>query len=276
MSTDNYNRLVNRGLLLFVLLLLPVVHGCWEKSKTVDTTTTDAAKQDVLPHEATTDAAEQYQYPFKNIIEAAEKGTVKDIKYFLEQGATVNEKGVDGESLILIAVDRNPDIEVLKYLIEQGVDVNVKTDYGVTPLHHVVWIHEDTSKFHIEKLKYLIEQGADVNAKTDHGQTPLHHHEAFSNIEKLKYLIEKGVDVNAKDGSDVTPLHHAARFSNSNIEALKYLIEMGADVNAKDKNGYTPLDYLFDHSNDDDSYWANKKKEILREAGGKRGHELSE
>ena len=246
MSTHYNNPLVNRCLLLFVLLLLPVVHGCGKKAETTNIK-----------------AVGKFVSSFKNIFEAAEKGYVNDIEYFLEQGATVNDKDPYGAPLIHVAARFNSDVDVMKYLIEKGADVNAKFFDGMTtPLFFAVVFNSN-----IEVAKILIDKGADVNAKDILGQTPLLCAASLSdsNIDVLKYLIDKGADVNAKDIGSQTPLHYAAQSPNPNIETLKYLIEKGADVNAKDKRGQTPLDFV----------GPNKEKEaILREAGGKRGEDL--
>ena len=217
MTTYFNNSFVNRCLLLLVLLLLPVVHGCGEKTK--------------KPEKTVAIAADNYESSRKNIFEAVRTGTIKDVKYFLDRGATVNNKAPEdelvfhGKPLIFIAATLNPDVEVLKYLIEQGADVNAKDDDGKTPLHYVAELPD-------------------------------------SSIDILKCLIEKGANVNAKDKDDVTPLHAATLVFSSNIQILKYLIEKGADVNAKNVKGGTPLDCAFANE---------EKKEIIRNAGGQPG-----
>ena len=248
MSTDHNNPLVNRCLLFFVILLPSVINGCKERS--------------VPSQEEFINVTKKYESSYGDIFEAAEKGTVEDVKYFIERGATVNEKDFDGKPLIHYAVMYNPDADVLKYLIERGVDVNAKDKYGTTPLHFA-------ASSYIEILKYLVEKGADVNAKDNYGKTPLHYAAFFSesNIDVLKYLVENGADVNVKDNYGKTPLHYAAAPSKSSVEALKYLIEQGVDVNVKDKSGRTLLALVS----------GNKEMEaILCEAGAKLYDELLE
>ena len=231
------------------------------------------------------------------IFDAAQKGSVKDIEYYIKRGATVNEKDSVGTPLIFWAATWNTDADVMKYLIdngadvnakyqdgistplskavvfnsnveihqmliENGADVNVKSDQGRTPLHDVfIW-----DKFDFDVMKLMIEKGADVNAKNDDGETPF-----FTALRKrkddsdaIKYLIDHGADVNAKNQFGDTPLYFTA-YSVRNAEVLKHLIENGADVNARSDDGRTPLD----------SAKTDEMKAILRAAGGKTGEELS-
>ena len=183
--------------------------------------------------------AENYLYKptTHDVFDAARRGTVKDVRYFIRHGATVNDKdSADGTPQIHYAARYNLNIEVLKYLVENGADVYAKDKFDQTPLHYM-----------------LLPPNS-------------------NNADVLKYLIEQGANVNAKDKFGLTPLHIAAKFSLFNdIEIAKILIDNGADVNAKDDDDKTPLDYAYL------DYAYNKEEEaILREAGGKRGEELPE
>jgi len=64
---------------------------------------------------------------FNNIYEAAGRGTVQDVKYFIEKrGVDVNARNSDSFTPLHIAVAQNRNVDVLKYLIEKGADVNAK------------------------------------------------------------------------------------------------------------------------------------------------------
>ena len=105
-----------------------------------------------------------YQSPFEDIFDAASKGTVKDVKYFIEtKGVNVNERKWDSarcffgnaytageEYLPIHFAARDNHIEVVKYLISHGADVNATDDMGTTPLDLA-----DSS----EKRKVLLEAG---------------------------------------------------------------------------------------------------------------------
>jgi ankyrin repeat protein/Tfp pilus assembly protein PilF len=189
---------------------------------------------------------------FTNIFDAVIKGTVEDIRYFLEQkDVDLNARDEIGYTLLEFAVERDDDnsADIVKFLISKGADVHAKNSKGWTPLYTV-------KKADIAKL--LISAGAEVNAKDIIGFTPLH---IVRNSDIAKLLISTGADVNAKDIKwGMTPLHNmstSAKKEEKNgflqdyykelmkelIEIAKILVSSGADVNAKASDGSTPLSF---------------------------------
>jgi hypothetical protein len=58
---------------------------------------------------------------FTNIFEAARRGTVDDVRHFVEQqGADVNAEDQHGFIPLMSAIAENADIEVFKYLLSKG------------------------------------------------------------------------------------------------------------------------------------------------------------
>jgi len=71
----------------------------------------------------------------KNISDAAEKGTIEDVRYFVEKKRVdVNAQDERGTTPLYYASRSNADINVLKYLISQGADVNTRTKNGYSPM----------------------------------------------------------------------------------------------------------------------------------------------
>jgi len=180
---------------------------------------------------------------YKDIFEAAEKGTVEDVRYFIEtKHVDVNAVSDSGNTPLNSAVrsyylepDPNRNIEVIKYLISEGADVNAGE-----PLLKAVF-----DKRNLDVVKILVDNGADVNIWLS-SSTLLHQaaNKPYS-LDVLKYLISKGADVNAKCENGSTPLHWAVRAIScaedeynkipDRPEAiLDCFISHGADVNAKD------------------------------------------
>lgn len=205
-----------------------------------------------------------YQTPYEDIFKAAIKGTIDDVKYFIDElGIDVNAGNKEvwepprmtGASTYsnyhrcgydVCCVDFSPlhmavahnNIDIIKYLISIGANVNarnrgvIENEYygskgsdGWTPLHMAAINNHNT-----EVIEYLISQGADIKTRNTYGATLLHVAAHYNNsIEVLKYLISQGLDVDATNSNCMTPLHYAA-FYNHDIEILKYLISQDSSV----------------------------------------------
>ena len=179
---------------------------------------------------------------FKDIFEAAQKGTVEDVRYFIEiKHVDVNAASDSGNTPLNSAVcsyhlepDPNRNVEVIKYLISKGADVNAKE-----PLLKAVF-----AKRNLDVVKILVDNGADVNVWCIN--STLLHQAANTpySLDVLKYLISKGANVSAKNENGETPLHWAVRavsraedeynkISDRPEAVLECFISNGADVNAK-------------------------------------------
>ena len=170
---------------------------------------------------------------FWDIFDAVEKGTIDDVRYFVEeQGADVNAKG-KYDSILLHKAAEKSTLEVIQYLVAQGADVNARKILRRTPLH--IAAESNT----LDVLQYLISQSADAHAKGDEGQTLLHYAAGGNSVEVVQYLISQGADVLAKGNLGWTPLHKAAE--SNTLDVLQYLISQGADVDEETGGGDTPL-----------------------------------
>ena len=171
------------------------------------------------------------------------------VKYLVENGADVNEKGFENETALMYASE-NGHLEMVKYLVEYGADVNANNQSNKTAFVLA------SEKGHLEIVKYLIKNGAYFNSK-DKNEALLRG--SFNgHFEMVKYLVEQGADVNAKDTFNCTSYKYTSNFNNSektnakkcdkdnktallfasiggHLDIVKNLVENGADVNAKDK-----------------------------------------
>ena len=193
---------------------------------------------------------------FTDIFEAAEKGTIEDVKYFIEEkGIDVNVKDKDKYTPLHHAVNE-ANLEVVQFLVSKGADVNARTDVfkvsmfgsemlkgNEAPLH---WATSGDKK--IDIAHFLISKGADVNAKDASDKTPLHNASACWNINLIKLLLSEKADINARNSFGETPLHAAAYVTYANVkdctayDIVNILVTEGkADINEKDNDGETPL-----------------------------------
>ena len=196
---------------------------------------------------------------FKNIFEAAEKGTVNDVRFFLDRGVDVNAVNEKGNTPLHRAAALNRDPEVLKFLIDHGADIHAKDAQGMTAFQLTYTTEkadilrragaeavfrdffDAVRKGTVDEIRVFIDRGEDVNSRVARGMTAIFDVVEFrSDTDVLKYLIEIGADVNIKHGWGDTPLHRAARHT-SNPEILKILVAHGAEINAPDHANETPL-----------------------------------
>jgi ankyrin repeat protein len=150
---------------------------------------------------------------YDNIHDAAWKGTVEDVKYFVEQkGVNVNAKDNTGHTVIQFAL-LGGNAEIVQYLVSKGADIEPH------------WIFDAISleKGSLETVKLFVENGVSVNHR-DSGMFPLLLAAGTNNIEVAKFLISKGADINmASSMTGQTPLQLAE--SKGNMEMIDFLTE---------------------------------------------------
>lgn len=91
--------------------------------------------------------------------------TLEDVKFLVEKGAIINEKGVkDFFPLWNIAYDNR--LEIAQFLFSKGVDINQVTKHGRNVIFNAV---QNSEKFNPKFLKWLIEIGIDPYLKDNKG-----------------------------------------------------------------------------------------------------------
>jgi len=122
---------------------------------------------------------------------AARAGDADLIQLLLSKGAAINARGMNGETPLLIATNKDTPLALYQTLIDKGADVNARTggtqpyggnnqiyyrrggyQYanaggGTTPLHRAILTGRT------ELVRVLLEHGANIEAPDDQGQTPL-------------------------------------------------------------------------------------------------------
>ena len=132
----------------------------------------------------------KYKYPYDKIDDALRNNA--DINW------CSNEIGIDGQTPLLMAIDKYDNNEELykdicKKLIKLKADVN-KTSYEVlTPLMLAVECGASTI------MELLLENGADINTQDKYGQTALLRAIRNRMDDQVKLLLEYGADVTIVD-----------------------------------------------------------------------------
>ena len=201
-----------------------------------------------------------------DIFDAVRRGTLKDVKYCVEN-RLINKadkqvkseplgKKIDFFDTEPEPVDTEPEPEFPSWdsLLFATVDC---------------YYSERDSKETLKIIEYLITAGANVNARINcggncrgegcEGGTLLHYvvlHTPNNSEQIMEILIANGADVKAKGCFGYTPLHIAVVGSSDNTKrknyVVKLLIENGADINARDNTGQTALHRaVYNHNNDE-------------------------
>ena len=162
---------------------------------------------------------------------ASNSGCYGSAKLFVERGADVDARQIDGWTPLLLATKSMPT--PLRWEWPYSMGINPK---GVWQLPKDF----DTSQ-KPEIAKLLIEHTRNIDQRGQKGETPLMLACESGYSEVAALLLQKGADTEASDyGLGWTPLMWAC--FKDRLEIVQLLIEKGADVNAVGfKNGYSPL-----------------------------------
>lgn len=136
---------------------------------------------------------------YNDVFEAAEKGTVEDVKYFIEQqGIDVNASSSTGHTVIEFAW-LSDNFEVIKYLASKGSNIE---PYRIIDAAGM-------KRNSVETIQFLLDKGFDVNYR-DSGMFPLLIAAGTNNIEAAKFLLSKGADLNMESSATgLTALQNA-------------------------------------------------------------------
>ena len=180
-----------------------------------------------------------------DLIIAIDENDIEKVKSLLDKGADINTRNENGDTALMMAVNRTRDVKLVNLLLDKGADVNAKNNkndkykLNQTALIYAA-IYEET-----EIVKALLERGADVNAKNNYGYSPLIMAAAHERSGNVKALLAKGADVNAADEKGTTALMRSAE--KGDAETIRALLASGADVNSRNKQGETALMLVPDH-----------------------------
>ena len=138
------------------------------------------------------------------------------VKYLHNEGVNVNTRIIQGyytDSTPLMWASLKGHYEVANYLIENGADINAKSSDGNSVIVWSVWNYGD-----IRILRMLIERGADINAmNVSERKTILTISIQNCNRDIAKYLIENGADIRKPNKMKSTGLYYAYQYKLEDI-----------------------------------------------------------
>lgn len=181
---------------------------------------------------------------------AVQNGNLKIVEILIKNGAYVNAKTPEGDSVLHYAIEnfytRWDDVyfDILKHLVTENAEINAHAQDGDTALHKAIKYSysREWNQNSLDLVKFLVLKGADINSANNFSkQTPLHLVARSNVLEMTKYLIANNAEINVRDARGNTPLHEAAL--NGNLEIVRYLTLRGANINLKNKSNDTPLHY---------------------------------
>jgi hypothetical protein len=176
------------------------------------------------------------------LIEAARNGDAETVKRLLQNGASVEARGANGETVLIAAAYGN-HLETAKALVEAGADVNVQdeTQQGAY-LISTSEVGDDP-----RLLRLTLENGADVRSLDSYNGTGLIRAADRGNVEIVKELLTTGIDMDHVNNLGWTALLEAIILGDGSPryeEVVRLLVqEGGADPNLADANGVTPLQH---------------------------------
>ena len=211
-------------------------------------------KQKLKQKERTFLKAYLSQAPCQVLLKLVEYNDMKQIRWLVEQGASLQVRDRKGQGVLHKARDG----AMVRFLLRRGADPLVVDNEGNTPLHMSAVCSD------AEAVEALLQQGLEVNARNADGETPLfasyggratdvllrHHADvhardsrgrtalmrSYIGTEIMEALLDAGVDIDARDNYGKTAL----MYMHEEYQ-LEFLLDHGADINATDNRGRTAL-----------------------------------
>lgn len=165
---------------------------------------------------------------YDDLMQAIDNGDTNTVTTILQRGMDVNTVDKSGNSLLMLAVQKE-NIDLVRFLVEHRAR-QVKNQYGDTPLMVAAL------KGNLDMVKLLVNAGADVN---NSGWTPLIYAAFEGKDLVVRYLLEKGADVDAVAPNQMTALMLAAK--NGHEDTVRALIVALADLEHQTSDGETAL-----------------------------------
>ena len=141
----------------------------------------------------------------------------------------------------LIDIAEYGNLEIVKNLIKQGADINAKDDDGNTVL---MW---SSREGHLDIVKFLIDKGADIEIKNSNGESALMiNAKSTGSLKVIKYLLDNGADINAENAYGETAYTYI-KINNMLDDLIPYIYDYKAFENIYNDLTIEQKHVLFEH-----------------------------
>ncbi|KAE9099934.1 hypothetical protein PF010_g15006 [Phytophthora fragariae] len=154
---------------------------------------------------------------------AAYYGHLEVMKWFVENGAQVNQSDDEGSPALMSAAGRG-HFAAVQWLVEQGAHFNEDGE-GDAPLHGAATFGS------LDIVKYLVKKGARVDGKNEGGKSALHYAAGAAEecVELVQFLLDNGLNPSDTDELGRTALYYASTAQNFGV--VEVLLKSGFQVN---------------------------------------------
>jgi ankyrin repeat protein len=145
---------------------------------------------------------------------AAGLDDVLGVKYYLEQGVSVNEKTEYLMGTPLCIAAQSGAINTAAYLMQNGAEVDSERTDGKTPLLLA------SEHGHVEIVRLLLEEGANINQQDNVGRTALHFAAMNNHTAVIQALLDAGIDTALEDNAGASAYDYAVALDNPDARKL--------------------------------------------------------
>jgi len=164
---------------------------------------------------------------------AASKGNFAEFQSLIQQGAYLDARDQEGNSMLREMVSSPKREKFARMLLQGRAAVNGTNALGETPLFAAARAGNESG------VKLLLKHGAAPNIRNSKGVTAIMVAEEEGNPECVQALVTAGVDVNACDRNGETALMSAAAMGNESV--VRFLLVAGGDPSISTPYGWTAL-----------------------------------
>jgi len=151
------------------------------------------------------------------------------VKYFIKNGANVNELDDDGHAPLYHAIYKNDycKFDIIKYLIDHGAKIISQSEEL-----EIIDMIEAIKQNDTNRINYLFDNHSDNIKNNNYWNDVLLHYAIESrNIDVVKCLIKNGAVLNKNYNNKWNDNHLNRAIMHSSTDIIKYIIDISEDIN---------------------------------------------